>query len=255
MNRIPHGLFPMGSDSLVPYATDGLVAWYDAIWNAGVGVRVDSATVWKDLAGTRDATLRRGANGWGADALRTRSLTGGTAATLPAATMDGFAFASVGAFEIVFRIDAAQNSNGETLAFVGGQSRTAFSFVSGGTAGEILIFSTPSTRIAAVPGNGNPADICTLGVRHALSVNLGEEENVAGWSFRHNGTELGLYNRGGTLTVQTNGVGSVFGRTTSASSPDNAVGEICCLRLYSRVLTDDERKRNYASDKQRYDLP
>ena len=238
-----------------PYVADGLVAWWDGLWNAGLGVHDAAATVWKDLAGTRDATLRRGANGWGADALRTRSLTGGTAETSTAATMDGFAFASVGAFEIVFRVDAAQNANGETLAFVGGHDRTAFSFVSGGTAGEILIFSTPATRIAAIPGGGNPEDICELGVRHALSVNLGEEADVAGWSFRHNGTELDLYNRGGNLTVQTNGVGSVFGRTSSAFSPDNAVGEICCIRIYNRALTDAEVAANYAVDKERFGMP
>lgn len=238
-----------------PYVADGLVAWWDGLWNAGLGVHDAAATVWKDLAGTRDATLRRGANGWGADALRTRSLTGVTAATLPAATMDGFAFDAVGAIEIVFRVDAAQNANGETLAFIGGHARTAFSFVSGGTAGEILIFSTPSTRIAAVPGNGNPAGICELGVRHAFSINLGEEADVAGWSFRHNGSELGIYNRGGSLSVQTNGVGSVFGRTTSASSPDNAVGEICCIRIYSCALTNAEVAANYAVDKSRFNLP
>lgn len=40
-----------------PYITDGLVQQYDGIWNAGGGIHADTATVWKDIVGTNDATL------------------------------------------------------------------------------------------------------------------------------------------------------------------------------------------------------
>ena len=40
-----------------PYITDGLVAMWDGEWNAGWGVHDAAATTWKDLVGTRDATM------------------------------------------------------------------------------------------------------------------------------------------------------------------------------------------------------
>ena len=40
-----------------PYNTNGLVAMWDAIWNAGGGVHRSSLTAWKDLVGDNDITL------------------------------------------------------------------------------------------------------------------------------------------------------------------------------------------------------
>lgn len=39
------------------YVTDGLVLWYDGIWNAGVGVHDSSAAVWKDLSSSGNDAL------------------------------------------------------------------------------------------------------------------------------------------------------------------------------------------------------
>ena len=53
------------------YVTDGLVLWYDGVWNAGFGAHDNGATIWKDLSGagndgilhtTGDTTY--GAPGW-----------------------------------------------------------------------------------------------------------------------------------------------------------------------------------------------
>lgn len=44
-----------------PYVTDGLIAMWDAEWNAGGGVHDPNATTWKDLVGTNDLTLVSGA--------------------------------------------------------------------------------------------------------------------------------------------------------------------------------------------------
>lgn len=52
------------------YVTDGLVARWDGIDNAGTGTHNPNATVWKDLAGNLDLTLT-GASGWaGGNALK-----------------------------------------------------------------------------------------------------------------------------------------------------------------------------------------
>ena len=43
-----------------PYITDGLVAWWDGIWNAGLGVHDSNATVWRDIIGGREFVLPQG---------------------------------------------------------------------------------------------------------------------------------------------------------------------------------------------------
>lgn len=43
--------------SVIPYVNEGLVDWWDAKWNAGIGQHDNDATRWKDLAGNRDALL------------------------------------------------------------------------------------------------------------------------------------------------------------------------------------------------------
>lgn len=43
--------------SVVPYVNEGLVDWWDAKWNAGIGQHDNEAASWKDLVGTRDAAL------------------------------------------------------------------------------------------------------------------------------------------------------------------------------------------------------
>jgi hypothetical protein len=43
--------------SVIPYVNEGLVDWWDAKWNTGIGQHDNEATRWKDLVGTRDAAL------------------------------------------------------------------------------------------------------------------------------------------------------------------------------------------------------
>ena len=64
-----------------PYVTDGLVAMWDGEWNAGGGVHDPNATAWKDLVGSRDATLA-GDISWGANYIH-RDATSATSITLP----------------------------------------------------------------------------------------------------------------------------------------------------------------------------
>lgn len=66
----------------IPYVRDGLVAWWDGIWNAGLGRHDPNAQTWVDLAGGRDINLLSSL--WG-DAYADMSGTYGLAAsTIPA---------------------------------------------------------------------------------------------------------------------------------------------------------------------------
>jgi hypothetical protein len=43
----PHGNVPQN-----PYVSDGLVGWWDGIWNIGLGCHGDSPHLWKNLVGS-----------------------------------------------------------------------------------------------------------------------------------------------------------------------------------------------------------
>lgn len=46
-----------GEEFINPYIADGLVAMWDAEWNAGYGIHDDQSPVWKDLVGDNDLVL------------------------------------------------------------------------------------------------------------------------------------------------------------------------------------------------------
>ena len=48
----------------IPYVTNGLIAYWDACWNAGLGVHDNTATVWRDLSGSGFDATQRVASGW-----------------------------------------------------------------------------------------------------------------------------------------------------------------------------------------------
>lgn len=55
-----------GGGGDIPYITDGLVAMWDGIWNAGVGVHDQNATTWKDLVTGINPSVT-GSLSWGTD--------------------------------------------------------------------------------------------------------------------------------------------------------------------------------------------
>lgn len=229
------------------YVQDGLVAMWDGIENAGYGVHDTNATGWKDLAGNKNGTISTAANGWTSESLNTKK----TSSIAAAVTFGRFQFSEIGTLEMVYRVDSCQNANGETFLFVGGGNRTALSFVSGGSAQHQIIVTTPDKRLN-VRESDYPG-IVTAGVRHQTSIIWGSSTALTGWSIRQDG-EIIIFNAPytGSVTVQTNSVGSFFGRTTGAAN--NALGEICCARIYGRALTADEIAANYAVDKARFGL-
>lgn len=48
----------------IPYVTNGLIAYWDGIWNAGLGQHDDNATVWKDLSGNGFDGYQQQESGW-----------------------------------------------------------------------------------------------------------------------------------------------------------------------------------------------
>lgn len=257
---VPTRLNPFGIGrrmSDVPCYEDGAVMILDGIFNVGVGRHSSesSTTSWKDLVGGHDATLTRASNGWTTNSLNTKVLTGGTASTVAAGAFPGIPFAENTTVEMVFRVDQAQNANGEVIVFVGGYDRFGFSFVSGGTAGNLIIATTPDTRIAVdMSDPGVDSDICDLGKVHHFCVVFGESDSLTGWSLYHNGSVQPLYVRGGNLGAQSDGTGTIVGRTNSTNVPNNANGQILAFRVYNRALTQAEISNHWLVDRDRFGI-
>lgn len=54
----------------IPYVTNGLIAYWDGAWNAGLGVHDSSATNWVDLSGNGlDLAVNLGICAWGSDGM------------------------------------------------------------------------------------------------------------------------------------------------------------------------------------------
>ncbi|WP_099465889.1 hypothetical protein [Parabacteroides provencensis] len=51
----------MLGDNKFDYIQDGLVLWFDGVWNNGIGKHNDNATVWKDLSGNNADAILGGA--------------------------------------------------------------------------------------------------------------------------------------------------------------------------------------------------
>ncbi|MBP1589026.1 MAG: hypothetical protein ILO10_02380 [Kiritimatiellae bacterium] len=48
----------------IPYVTNGLIAYWDGVWNAGLGRHDSSTMVWRDLSGNGFDATQRVATGW-----------------------------------------------------------------------------------------------------------------------------------------------------------------------------------------------
>ena len=203
------------------YVQDGLVAMFDGIENAGFGTNDANATVWVDLSG----------NGNDLD------------------------------------VDLTQSSWEDRFLNVTGTTCTRDEEITNITTLEVLF---RDTRGSSYPNNNGPFFVlgerkgpCCLWYGHIaggavkpmnISSNQAKSKNtLASRSYTYN--PLTYYVNGGRIDIY-------FPPTTLADAVGckaTAVGgnsiEIYHVRAYSRALTADEIARNYAIDKERFNLP
>lgn len=227
----------------LPYVAEGLVAWWDGIWNAGIGVHDDDATVWKDLVGTRDLTLNASGVSWSDNALVS------AISTRNAAEYTG----------------GVPTTDFYTVELVKGATTGRSVLVLGGTAartdtGFVLVSGTSAFRVATGANNEARREIATGAELHSvqhLSVRYSAPGSTAS-SVLADGVALALSHDGawgGSNNLR--GI-CVFGRSANDAYGANGYpvrGSCHCLRLYSRQLTDAEVAANYAADKARFNLP
>ena len=219
-----------------PYVADGLVAWWDGVWNAGLGVHDAAATVWRDLVGDRQIVPADGVY-FGADCM-----TFPAGAGLPGGTAPDVTSLNATQVEVVFAVDAL---NGES-------------------ANETLVLTIPDETARyglAILGRGTFSYMTMTGGRvytryslsgttpASISYTRSAHSSASGWRAWRDAAPLTVQREGTTIgTVSTL---AVAGR----SGAKRLIGRIHCIRLYNRALTDAEVAANYAVDKERFGLP
>ena len=231
------------------YVTDGLVARWDGIDNAGTGTHDPDATVWKDLAGNIDLTLAGESVGW----------TGGNALNL----------ANFG--------DHAFNNNTNLMP-----KYKTIEIVCKETAwdGRMMFHSGDITRAVYFDkrdaGNGNECIVYFSGIGHDvytkriiqpfadsevlfLAARYGDDDTVADLFRDAENRDDGLHNNdwwdGAKITV-----GCVYtpAHTPGYNETDEPArmydwkGEVYAIRLYNRRLTRWELAHNNRLDRKRF---
>ena len=210
------------------YVQDGLIAWWDGEWNAGLGIHDENATVWKDLAGNRDLTVS--SHGSFSDSyFQTDGQ--GAAATYP----EALAHSNTNWLEIVFAENVVGNNNNPVVLFLSKNSNGILS-------------------LGCCFRNTN-----MYGSRQA-GLNI-LNKSIRSYSGRCN-NELAqrlwycdgkqYTNSFGTAEIYGDGTISV-GALSDGTRPKAT--KIHCIRVYNRLLSAAEVVANYATDKQRFNLP
>ena len=204
------------------YSYDGLVAFWDGLSNAGIGVPHDSTTnVWKDLAGSRDLTLVSGNGEFVDNALNCLPRSSGYVTGTAAACTDY-----------------------KTIEVVCDRFAGDYGFVlNSGAASHIFAFTLQRAQ-------GSEGGACcattTNRATWAFSYSNSGENATAGYE---NGVEVAL---NGKDTWKSGGGVLAFGASAGYLDKYLYVGKVYAVRLYDRVLTTHELLRHSLLDQARY---
>jgi len=210
------------------YVTDGLEAMWDGLENAGLGQEHDNAaTVWKDLSGNAfDWNLTPGNSEWASDGLVLKEKGAGSTTDENKSIFKG----KVRTIEFVY--ENSKKRHGIILA-LGSLGRTAYLYTDADGRvgyydyqGQLVPLNETIAYSVTYKGTGDNPE----GVNSAW-VNGAEEKNDG----------MGDYWNIGNLYL-----GSRGGNDCPAK------GTIKAIRIYSRVLSNDERSANYKADAVRY---
>ena len=221
-------------DTASRYVQDGLIACWDGVENAGVGVHNPSATTWTDLVDGREFTL------YNVTIADNRMVFGGTKTsygTLDATdTTATFGKAKSGSVtvEIVYASTTAGTDNKVIM-----ESTTDSGVAFGINKGDYLIVhnKTSTKRIAFTPGTA----FSTVSLRYTSG---------AFSSARVNGSTATMNDTASYWAGADNVKTTIGKRTTQDTSP--FPGALYCIRVYNRHLTDAEIAGNHSIDIRRF---
>lgn len=224
------------------YVSDGLVAMWDGIENAGRGVHDPNATTWKDLVGSMNLTINTSLGEWAINNLHGLS---NVRQTYSSASAD-----------LTTAVASVINSGIFTLEEVIGTS-SACSTYGGGSNITASGSETNRNRYTDYRSASSPYD--QIRVRLQV-VKDGQTYNSYSGFVPHTVHMSGFVVNGTSTRPILDG--AVTGDTINSISGDNldnlkvdATTDTYNIRLYSRALTAEEIARNYAIDKARFNLP
>ena len=230
------GGVPTASD----YVQDGLIAMWDGIENAGLGVHDPSATIWKDLVGGYDVSNSYSNMTW---------------------TDNGYSFGNI-VDNFFYRSSATEILDTvKSKLFTMEVVRSSYSPIT--NAGFISLGGNSRRNIMIFDGKSNTIiDISCI----FLGANTGSA-GITGSNLSFVRTFVG---DGSSILIYTNSTGGISGQFGKISNNDSqlyigrisyTVGNTVCngivnsIRFYSRALTAAEIAHNYEIDKARFNLP
>lgn len=229
-----------------PYVTDGLIAMWDAIWNAGPDVHDPNATTWKNLvenSSFSDGLRSSNTPVWGDDYCRNTKSVGQTqvfAVTATAATAQSIAYVE----EVGRAVSVPETFEDSSWNLFQRFAMGVAFFRSSGLQliGNLVLW--PSGKYQPWrTSNGNTA-LMDTSVRRSYHSKRAPSDRMY---MRINGDTEYLYTRGNGSTL-----------SIPASYPllaaKGCVLEANCIRLYSRVLSSEETAANDAVDRARFNL-
>lgn len=215
------------------YVSNGLVACWDGIENAGVGMHDANATVWKDVVCGYEFALT------GVTVEADRMTFDGTATSY--GTLDSAGGTAT--------FGAAKNGTME-IVYVSRSTSTATTVMLQSTSGIGLAFGFYQGKILSSTVSGSSIFPFTLDTTtNSIAIRYSSSKPVSpiytnGWSLAATSGTDAWGNPSSTTTY----IGRRAANTVAAFS-----GSIYCIRLYSRQLTDEEIAANYEVDRLRFD--
>ena len=216
-----------GIPTAADYVQDGLIAMWDGIENAGWGVHKANATIWKDLVGSRDFNLSANAT-----VKRDSLLCNGFSAW-----QDGNITEYI-TIEIVLK---SESCNG-VVWFPGDSNNRIIAHFTSVANPYMQVMGGNNTKTPTVDDSKKSVSVTyhQLGSKingYDVLVNTLVPEYVFvynTWSSRNQYTTIGAYGYNSTIRP--------------------FIGQIFCIRLYDRALTDEEVCYNYEIDRMRFGL-
>lgn len=223
-----------------PYVTDGLVAMWDGEWNAGGGVHDPNYNGWENLVTGNDATLFEGNLQFDSNSA---VFDGSTSLLVPDADFAPMINANnVGDVEVdvLCRVTYDTIKNKVSVAGVGYTFLTMINYYH-----SLYSYNSNQSNI-----RGKHADIRLTGGMEIIPLYAWNKDGLQWAEDKRYGSKNNVEQGASTLSA-----GAKYYLGKAGTAGNKLIGNIYCIRLYSRALTDDERNANYAVDKARFGLP
>lgn len=220
----------------IPYATNGLIAYWDAVWNAGLGVHDSTTSTWTDLSTNHFDATQRVATGWSwANDAYVGADTNGHGFCIPG---DFTARFDTARREHTVEIISSMSAN-RRMTILGAYSKYAVNFE------YFPLNGQPSFRWYY---NGTPSQTFPVPVNRQSFAVVSSSTGTYGYM---NGVRMARH--GTNSYASTNRHTFIIGGELARPAMSMA-GEICAIRFYDRPLSQTEIAHNAAIDAVRFGI-